>query len=357
MKILKKDLKSGKIAFRIEVADDLFYLDSIISKGDLVASKTKRRVEVHSQNEIHRSERIPKKTMTLAVEVEDIEFDKNVDRLRVKGQIVSGPDEVPTGDFHTLNLKPGMKFQIKKEDWSSADFALISDASKIIKADILLLAIDSDYCGIGRLRNYGVKALGNISASMSGKEEAEKREAEEKQFFSDILKALKTEEEPDKIIIAGPGFVKNSFLKYLKEKEPELAEKSNIESVSVSREKGLQEIVNRGIIERVIKEWKVQSEVESLKTLFEGMEQESGLVSFGLEEVKKAVEMGAVSTFMISNDLLREAKAEGNEEIETLIDMVQKTKGDILIVSGEHDYGKQLEGVGGIASLNRYKVN
>ncbi|MFO7872359.1 MAG: mRNA surveillance protein pelota [Candidatus Undinarchaeales archaeon] len=356
MKILNKDLKSGKIAFRIEVADDLFYLDSILTEGDIVASKTRRRVEVHSQNEIHRSERIPKKTMTLAVKVEDIEFDKNVDRLRVKGKITDSPEGVPTGDFHTLNLKPGMKFRVEKEDWSSADFALISDASKIIKADILLLAIDSDYCGIGKLRNYGVKPLGNISSSMSGKEEVEKREQEEQEFFSRILKALKTEENPDKIIIAGPGFVKNSFFKYLKENEPELAEISNVESVSVSGEKGLQEIVNRGIIERVVKEWKVQSEVESLKTLFEGMEKESGLVSFGLEEVKKASEMGAVSTFMISNDLLRKAKAEKNKEIENLLDTVQKTKGDILIVSGEHDYGKQLEGVGGVASLNRYKV-
>ncbi len=357
MKLLKKNMRSGELSFRIEVPDDFFYLADIISKGDVVYAMTKRRVEVHTRGDVHRSERIDRKPVRLGVKVDDVEFDENVDRLRVLGKIVDGPEEIPRGDFHTLNLKPGMRLSIIKEKWASTDFALIADASKTIKARVMLVAIEDGYCSIGTLRNYGVKNLGTITASMSGKDESEKHEPEEKKFFKEVLDAIKTSQViPDRIIIAGPGFVKDSFFKFLKEKDSELASKSVVESISVAGEKGLQEIVNRGIIERVVKEWKVQEEVEALQKLFEEMKKDSGLVSYGLEAVRKSAEMGAVETLLISNKVLRKAKAEKNQEIEELLDLVNNSKSKIMIVSGEHDFGKQLEGIGGIASINRYKV-
>ena len=80
------------------------------------------------------------------------------------------------------------------------------------------------------------------------------------------------------------------------------------------------------------------------------------MVSYGIPEVKKSAEIGAVATLMISNKALRKAKAEKNTEIDVMLKNVSKAKGEILIVSGAHDFGKQLEGIGGVAALNRYKL-
>ena len=36
---------------------------------------------------------------------------------------------------------------------------------------------------------------------------------------------------------------------------------------------------------------------------------------------------------------------------------VDKSKGDIMIISSEHEAGKKLNGLGGIAAILRYKLN
>jgi protein pelota len=36
---------------------------------------------------------------------------------------------------------------------------------------------------------------------------------------------------------------------------------------------------------------------------------------------------------------------------------VDNTKGDILIISSEHEAGKKLDGLGGIAAILRFKLN
>src|SRR3989344_7649507 len=137
MKIIKKELNKNRIVFRLEVADDLYYLADILSKSDRVISRTKRRLE--ERKGVQRAERIEKETVTLEIQVETVEFDRTVDRLRVTGRICQGPETVATGDFHTLNLRPGMVLTVTKDIWTTADLIKVEDASKAIKAKILLL--------------------------------------------------------------------------------------------------------------------------------------------------------------------------------------------------------------------------
>jgi len=37
--------------------------------------------------------------------------------------------------------------------------------------------------------------------------------------------------------------------------------------------------------------------------------------------------------------------------------MVDKTKGDVFIISEEHDAGKKFQGLGGIGGILRYRLN
>jgi len=177
MKIIKKELNKNRITFRLEIADDLYYLADILTKGDRAISKTKRRME--ERQGVERAERSEKELVTLEIEVETVEFDRTVDRLRVSGKICQGPESVPTGDFHTLNFVPGMVLTITKEFWGTADLLKVEDAAKAIRAKVLLLAIEDGLCSFGLLRDYGIKLAGTISHSLSGKREPEKKRAEE----------------------------------------------------------------------------------------------------------------------------------------------------------------------------------
>jgi len=356
MKVVKKALNIGKITLKIEVADDLFYLADIISKGDTVISMTKRRVEIASRDDVQRAGRSDKKPVKLGVHVEDIEFDRNVDRLRISGKITSGPENVPSGDFHTLNLKPGMVVEVIKEEWATADFAILDESAKTIHTNLILVAIEEGLASVGALRNYGVRTLATVSDSISGKNEIEARANDEKKFFEDVLEVMKTDPPADRIVVAGPGFAKDGYFDYVKEKDKILAKKIVLESVSIGGERGLQEIAKRGIIEKIVKEWKVGEEIKSLTKMFTELQKETGLASYGFDEVRKNVELGAVEILMISNKLLREAKYDKDMKMDAMLKTLKAGAGKLVIVTGEHDLGKQLEGLGGIAALHRYKI-
>ena len=355
MKIIKKDLQHGKMTFRIEVADDLYYLSDIINKGDRVLSKTKRRAE--ARDDVNRAERSEKETITLEIIAESVEFDRTVDRLRATGRIYSGPESVPTGDHHTINLKEGMTLTIGKDFWTTADLLKVEDAAKTIKAKVLLLAIEDGVCALGTLRDYGVKPIATISRTISGKNEPEKKRTEEISFFDEVMEVIESNAENlDRIVIAGPAFYKDNFLKYFREKNEDLAAKSVIENVSTGGERGLQEIVKRGIIERIVKEWKVQQEVAKLTEFFEEFGKDSGMAVYGLKNVDYAKTMGSIKHLLISNSTLKKGKIEKNKALDELLSDIKGMKGDITIVSNEHDLGKQLEGLGGLAATLRFRI-
>ena len=353
MKLVKRDLKNGRLVLRLEVADDLWYLDDLLHKGDVVISKTSRRLE--AERGVKRAERSDKRTVTLGVEVETVEFDENVDRLRVTGKIVSGPEDIPAGDFHTLNLKPGMTVTVEKEEWGAADLKKVEDAKNVIKSRVMLVAIEDGSAAIGFLRNYGVRSVGSVSQGIAGKDEIKERAAETGQFFAKLKGALEQQEDVDKIVIAGPGFTKEDFYRYLQEKKSPIVSKVSVDSVSTGGEHGLQEIVRRGIIEKVVKETKIQKEVELMNELMDEVHKD-GLAAYGYAEVKKACDMGAIRTLLVSNSALKKEKLAGKKGLEDLVKAVDSMKGEICLVSSEHDLGKQLEGLGGVAAILRYKI-
>ncbi len=355
MKIIKRDLKNNKIGLRLEVVDDLWYLSEIVRAGDVVISKTQRRVEQDKGKK--RAERDDKKTFTLGVEVQDAEFDRNVDRFRIGGHIVSGPEDIPTGAFHTLNLKPGMVLTIQKEEWSPSDLLKVKESSKAIRSNIMMVAIEDGVAGIGFLRNYGVRGLGSVKQGIAGKDELKEQAIETKQFFVKVATAIEKDVEGvDKIIIAGPGFTKDNFKKYLDENKKDIAKLVITENVSMGGEKGLQEIIKRGVVERVVKDTKIQQEITALNELFTELSKDSGLSIYGLDQVESAVNAGAVKTLLVTNAFFREAKADKNTRVNNMITNVEAIKGGVMIVSTEHDLGMQLHGLGNIAAVLRYKI-
>ena len=76
------------------------------------------------------------------------------------------------------------------------------------------------------------------------------------------------------------------------------------------------------------------------------------------EEVKDAVVSGAVKVLLITGGFIKkERETEGFEKIDILMKKVEEMKGKIYLISSEHEGGKKLDGLGGIACLLRYKLN
>lgn len=186
------------------------------------------------------------------------------------------------------------------------------------------------------------KHLLHLDSEVSGKRyDTKKAEEKQKEYFNKILEILKSKQ-VNKIIIAGPAFAKDNILKLVKEREKQLLEKIIIDSTFQAGDSGLQELLKKGLIEKLTKISRVTEETKAVESVLEAIAS-SGKAVYRLEKVKEAIESGIVSLLLVSDKKIR--------EFEEVLDLADKMKVRIMVVSSQHDAGEKLLGLGGIAVL------
>jgi len=108
-------------------------------------------------------------------------------------------------------------------------------------------------------------------------------------------------------------------------------------------------------VAKIVKDETVSKEMLLVEKVLEEISKD-GLVVYGLNEVKKAIEYGAVDTLLITDKLITKFKQEDFSKLDKLLLSVEKIKGKIQTISSEHEGGKKLDNLGGIAALLRFKV-
>jgi protein pelota len=369
MKILKRKIKGGRkptgeISLVPESLDDLWHLKHVIESGDFVYSVTYRRIEATTDKV--RPDKIEKKPIRLGMRTESVEFHKFSRRLRIKGVIEEGLD-TELGSYHTFNIEPGVELSILK-DWKEHQLKRLREAERAVDSpDVIIATIEDGEAVAGVVRQYGVDELFSVRYG-SGKGDGGSSKTA---FFDDLLKHLKTSFmslNAEAIIIAGPGFVKDDFFSFVKDKDRELAKQARIEQTSSTGVSGFIEVLKRGAVERLRKEERLTREVKLMDRLMAEISKEEGEKAvYGTEEVRKALQYGAIETLMVCDEKLmvsgmEEEEGRGGErgeerdEIERLLEEVERGRGEIVVFSTEFEPGKRLKGLGGIAALLRFPI-
>lgn len=342
MKIIYKDPKGREIKLRMDNMDDLWHLRNVMEKGDMVYAWTYRTVEVPSDK--LRPEKAEKKRMYLGIEVQDVEFHEFSDRLRIKGIIREGEG---IGNFHTLNVEAGDEIKILKNEWRDAQIRIVQDAVKATHTPIVtFLAIEDDEALIAVMRQSGVQQVATILGCRSGKNYEDKDRSGE--YFGEVLSAISRIKQGP-LIILGPGFTKESFWKFAKEKNPDLLQYAFIEHTGHAGITGILEAIKRGAVERIVKEHRISYETMMVERLLEEMAKD-GLAVYGMSETEQALGAGAVEVLLITDNFSRQKKAD------PLIRLARQTNAKYHIIGTLHEAGKKLESLGGIAGMLRYKM-
>ena len=155
MNIIKHNFSDGFVIVKINVNDDLWYLENVIEKGDLVKTRTLRNIFIERQE---KQVKVDKKSMILKVEVEKIEFQKFTNQLRLTGKIVEGPEDVQLGSYHTIEAKQGTVLTIYKKEWKEYQIDKLKKALTKIP-DVLISVVDSNQATFGMLKRSGVEII------------------------------------------------------------------------------------------------------------------------------------------------------------------------------------------------------
>jgi len=347
MKVIFKDLKHSEIKLIPENLDDIWHLYNLVDEGDLIRAVTFRTDE--QKDDKIRSKKAEKKLMKLGIRVSEIKFHEFSDRLRIHGIIEEGPQDL--GSFHTLNITADKmdKLTIIKKQWQDHHLQRIDEAVKQRNQTILtFVSLDEDNATIAVLRQSGVQWITDIDSKRSGKMYESKDLQND--YFQEIVSVVKTNTNDNStIIIVGPGFTKEHFLKYGREKEPTIFKKSIVHGTGCPGMNGVNEAIKTGVVKQITKENRVVFETELIEKLFEEIKKD-GLATYGEKEVKNALNNGAVERLLLSDVVVRSQKGEN------LLRLAKNNNSEFTIINTMHDAGKKIEGLGGIAALLRFKI-
>ncbi len=346
MKILGQNPADNSITIRIETDEDVWHLYNVIEVGDLITASTTRREE-KSGDKI-REGRTEKKRMTLGIRAEKIDFSDMDDiRIKILGTIETGPQDI--GEHHTLFAEIGENMSISKEKWKDSQRERLKRAVEdTAKPHIIFVALDQDEATIAVMRQYGLKEITTIRSSRCGKQYESKDNGGD--YHGDIIGKVKLMMEPDMpIVLLGPGFEKELLAEDGKIREPNIFSKMYVYHTGQSGMQGINELMKKGLGADILKESRLGIEMEAVERL-KGEIFTDGLATYGIEQVSNACASGAVETLLILDSKLR------NGDYDRMIHDVENQKGKVIVVSEDHDAGKELEALGGFAAILRYKI-
>ena len=357
MKIHHIDQKQKEIIVTPENLNDLWTLYNIIRKGDEISARTQRRVVLKEGSKGER------KKMRLKLKTETISFHEFSNRLRVKGKILEGPEDfVSFGSYHTFNIEPLQKIDIIKESWSKHELRRLKESSKFESNFIILIvAIETGLATIAIITNFSHNRIATIKKHVPGKRYQQSyRNKALNEFYEDIgkvvienLKAYKV----NLIILSGPGNTKNYFMEYLKKiLNSTIAINIQLCHASSGTESAINETLKSKELAKLKEQVKILQETEKIEKILTQFSLDADYILIGLEEVSEASERGAIKQLLIADIMIRGASKQKKLKIETVITNVEKSGGEISIMSTENIAGEQLVNLGSILGILRYKT-
>ena len=346
MRVLKKILRGleGEISLVPESVDDLWHLKHLISPGDLVFALTHRKAPASTDK--LRPEKLERRAVRLGIRAESVEFATSSSWLRVHGVIEVGQD---AGSYHTLNLEPGADVSIIKV-WRTHDLGRIEEAvAESRRPKVVIALIEEGEASIGVLRQFGVETASEIKAG-GGKGMGGKGGESRSEFLEEAAKELaRVAAGEAKVILAGPGFIKEDLKKRIDSTLPDLAGRIVLSEATAMGVSGFQEVLRRGAIDKILEDSRLGLEATLMEDLLREIATD-GRCAYGPAEVREAASMGAVETLMIGDELVR------SPEMDELMRSVSDARGRVVIFSSEFEPGKRLSALGGVAAITRYKI-
>lgn len=348
--MITKILDDNSISLIPEESDDLLTLRRIVKSGDRIVGSTTRVIK--QDKEYARPDRGERVKIRILLDVEKISLDNVLDKLRVRGKIIESNNEaVAHGSNHSYLIKLNEGFNLIKKRWNDVEKNLIH--SKTQKLGFLLVAIDTNDCGIGRLKGTHLELTPNIYSGSSGKRYKSNFNIEK--FFEIVQKAISSSvKEGDEIIIFGPGETRKKFGNYIQ--KTTIGQKHKIqviEGIDSGGEDGIYIFTKSESMKEIMSDSKLAKVSSIIDEIMFRANKKSRKFTMGFDEIKKANQFGAIDSLVFSDKIIQ---TEDEEEIIEFLNDAEAKGAKAYSADSTTDVGLRVTGLGGIVSLLRFPV-
>lgn len=123
----------------------------------------------------------------------------------------------------------------------------------------------------------------------------------------------------------------------------------------------LSEVIQSSTVKSLLFDTKYARETKLMDEFLEHLRKDTNKATYGPREVESAVNQGAVGRgggiLIISNRLFRAQDVAERKRWVTLVDRVRGAEGgEVRILSSDHESGKRLDGLGGVAAILTFPI-
>lgn len=329
----------------VEEDDDLWYLSNILAPSDEIRMTVMRRVE--RKQDMNRSKETERKPARLTIRIESTGFQEFSKSLRVLGVVVEGPEDV-IGDHQSFNISQGETLEIVKKEWSDRERQFLEEGSSGTSGGTIFVTLDDESAEVFLSRSYGNQRIARIESGKSGK--MYEGNYSEETYFSRIYDVLKNYSgRGNSVVITGEGFSPPKFEAFLL---PNRSQFAWIECFQTTRsdEGSIFELLTGDGSSKALEKLRLSKDAKFAED-FKIHLKKDNLATYGVEQVRKAISMGAVDTLLITDTEFRK------DSIREILRIADGYKTRIHILSSSAEPGKLIQSFGGICAVLRYPVN
>jgi len=245
-----------------ESLDDLWHLTYVVEPGDRVAGDTTRRIQRNDDD--LRDTGGEREHMWVELEVEDVEFAKFANRLRVGGVIVDCSREDQLDFHHTLNVEPHEELEIEKI-WKPDQEDRLEEAVEATEnPDVAVATVEEGQAYVHTVAQYGTEERASVTGPTGKGEYARPRE----ELFEELTEVL-SRMDVDAVVLAGPGFTKQDALGHIEENAPDVAGRITTVDTAGVGDRGVHEVLKRGAVEEIQTRTRIAEEADLIDELTE----------------------------------------------------------------------------------------
>ena len=316
------------------------------------------------------------------ISAEKLEFDAQTAELRVLGSITEETPYASLGQRQTLTLEPGRDFTITKDHWDSVARNTLQESLELrgrnTGRQAYAVIMEEGFAHVCILLFERTVKRQTVDVQIpkkrnakAGKAATSGHEKGKEKFYQVLMETMLRHISLDDslpILLASPGFVAQGFLKYVLD----CATRDNNKALLKARDQfivvhsssghlyALNEVLRSPEVAVRLKDTKFTNETKIMDNFMEHLRKDDGRAWYGPREVERAVEKGGVGrgggVLLINNALFRSDNIEVRKRWVALVDRVKEEGGDARVLSSEHESGKRLEGLGGIAAILTYPM-